>query len=183
MAIRVSFNRNSMSTTKKALKVYIKQLEAELKLANEKWAGLHKSYLALRERVQAQDYLASNFVLVAPRGRKMGANELAKQTLERLGDLPDFMQDHIKNIVELSLEAQQKPSTETEQPAPKVETNIPLPEGAVIPEGYGPLPKGEVIRHGDLWYRILTQKWEEPNKIGWPQSEIDYYIRPITQKP
>ena len=44
-----------MSTTKKALKVYIKQLEAELKLANEKWAGLHTSYMALRERVQG-DY-------------------------------------------------------------------------------------------------------------------------------
>lgn len=174
-----------MSTTKKALKVYIKQLEAELKLANEKWAGLHKSYLALRERVQAQDYLASNFVLVAPRGRKMGANELAKQTLERLGDLPDFMQDHIKNIVELSLEAQQKPSTETEQPAPKVETNIPLPRGAAhkMPKGYEPAPKGTLL---------------PPNSMVWIESDSDfkpmlpgcqdqqntlYYIRPITQKP
>ena len=63
-----------------------------------------------------------------------------------------------------------------------IPTNIPLPEGAVIPDGYCALAKGEKVPAGAQYWVLVdanTYDWAPSRHVGFEQDYERYFIRPI----
>lgn len=58
--------------------------------------------------------------------------------------------------------------------------DVALPEGAVIPEGYQPLPKGKMVPKGAMYWVKASKRWVEMTK-EYPRFSSNYYIRPAKE--
>lgn len=147
----------------------------ELKVLNE-WAGLeagtaniwrHESMVAVKP---AQDPLAELLKELTKTHYQLGDED-------RLAHGDIYIHNGVKHEVVVS-GASVRNVGYVFRPIP---TNIPLPSGATIPDGYCALAKGEVVPEGSkLWASRYGEKvdWVKSNFEGLDQNTSFYYIRP-----